>query len=149
MNNPITVMLVEDNAEYRAVVYLALDDEKDIDLIAEFGTPEIALRGILDKSIPEPDVILLDLRLPGMSGLDALPYFKEYTPRSKVIILTQSDEEADVLLAIMLGASGYLLKSASIRDILSGIKTVVKGGATLDPSVAKFILENLQNRLPK
>jgi DNA-binding NarL/FixJ family response regulator len=149
MNNPITVMLVEDNAEYRAVVNLALDDEKDIDLIAEFGTPEIALRGILDKSIPEPDVILLDLRLPGMSGLDALPYFKEYTPHSKVIILTQSDEEADVLLAITLGASGYLLKSASIRDILSGIKTVVKGGATLDPSVAKFILENLQNRLPK
>jgi len=142
-------MLVEDNAEYRAVVNLALDDEKDIDLIAEFGTPEIALRGILDKSIPEPDVILLDLRLPGMSGLDALPYFKEYTPHSKVIILTQSDEEADVLLAITLGASGYLLKSASIRDILSGIKTVVKGGATLDPSVAKFILENLQNRLPK
>ena len=146
---PITVMLVEDNAEYRAVVNLALDDEKDIELIAEFGTPEIALRSLLNKSGNHPDVILLDLRLPGMSGLDALPYFKEYSPKSKVIILTQSDDDKDVLRAIIQGAAGYLLKSASVSEILQGIRTVMTGGASLDAGVAKFILESLQNRLPK
>ena len=145
----ISVMLVEDNPEYRAVINLALDDEKEIDLIAEFGTPEIALRSLLDKSEDHPDVILLDLRLPGMSGLDALPYFKEYSPTSKIIILTQSDNEKDVLRAIILGASGYLLKSATVSEILNGIKTVMAGGASLDAGIAKFILENLQHRLPK
>jgi DNA-binding NarL/FixJ family response regulator len=149
MPDMISVLLVEDNAEYRAVVNLALDDEKDIELIAEFGTPEIALRSILDKSVDSPQIILLDLRLPGMSGLDAVPYFREYSPDSKIIILTQSDNEEDVLKAISLGASGYLLKSASIQEILRGIRTVVAGGASLDSSVAKFILKNLQNRLPK
>ena len=142
-------MLVEDNAEYRAVVNLALDDEMDIELIAEFGTPEIALRSIMDKSVANPDIILLDLRLPGMSGLEALPYFRNYSPTSKIIILTQSDREDDVLRAISLGASGYLLKSATVKEILSGIRTVVSGGASLDSSVAKFILQNLQNYLPK
>lgn len=145
----ISVLLVEDNTEYRAVVNLALDDEKDIELIAEFGTPEIALRSILDKSVNSPQIILLDLRLPGMSGLDAVPYFREYSPNSKIIILTQSDNEEDVLKAISLGASGYLLKSASIKVILTGIRTVAAGGASLDSSVAKFIFQKLQHRLPK
>ena len=146
---PISVMLVEDNHEYRAVVNLALDDEKDIDLVAEFGTPEIALRSLLDTPDNQPDVILLDLRLPGMSGLDALPFFKDYSPKSKIIILTQSDDNKDVLRAIIQGAAGYLLKSATVGEILQGIRTVMTGGASLDAGIAKFILENLQNRLPK
>jgi DNA-binding NarL/FixJ family response regulator len=145
----ISVLLVEDNSEYRAVISLALDDEKDIELIAEFGTPEIALRSLLDKSVASPQIILLDLRLPGMSGLDALPYFRNYSPDSKIIILTQSDRENDVLQAITLGASGYLLKSATVKEILHGIRTVVAGGASLDSRVANFILKNLQHRLPK
>ena len=149
MSDLISVLLIEDNAEYRAVINLALDDEKDIELIAEFGTPEIALRSLLDLSVPSPQIILLDLRLPGMSGLDALPYFREYSPNSKIIILTQSDSEKDVLRAITLGASGYLLKSASIKEILTGIKSVVAGGASLDAGVAKFLLKNLQHRIPK
>jgi DNA-binding NarL/FixJ family response regulator len=148
MNKLISVMLVEDNPEYRAVVNLALDDEKEIELEAEFGTAEIALRGLLDESVSKPNVILLDLRLPGMSGLDALPYFREYSPNSKVIILTQSDREVDVLQAIKSGASGYLLKSATVQEILNGVRTVIEGGAILDSSVAKFILQNLQDRLP-
>lgn len=149
MNDKIVVILVEDNAEYRAVVNLALDDEKDIELVAEFGTSEIALRELLNFSVPKPEVILLDLRLPGMSGLDALPYFREYAPESNVIVLTQSDKEEDVLRAISLGAAGYLLKSATVKEILNGIRTVVAGGASLDAGIAKFILKNLQSRLPK
>jgi DNA-binding NarL/FixJ family response regulator len=149
MSESISVMLVEDNPEYRAVVSLALDDEKGIELISEFGTPEIALRTLLDNSENHPDVILLDLRLPGMSGLDALPYFKEYSPQSRIIILTQSNSESDVLRAIRLGASGYLRKSATVSEILRGIRTVMTGGASLDTNVARFILENLQQHLPK
>ncbi len=117
--------------------------------MAQYGTAEIALRSLQSMSAPRPEIVLLDLRLPGMSGLDSIRYFREYAPDTKIIILTQSDQEADVLRAILLGASGYLLKSARVKEIIDGIRLVHNGGATLDSSVAKFLLQNLQSRIPK
>ncbi|MGY8693131.1 MAG: response regulator [Verrucomicrobiia bacterium] len=149
MNTPIQVMLVEDNKAYREVVNLAIEEEKDIEIMDQYGTSEIALRSLQSMSAPRPEIVLLDLRLPGMSGLDSIRYFREYAPNTKIIILTQSDQEADVLRAILLGASGYLLKSARVKEIVDGIRLVHNGGATLDSSVAKFLLQNLQSRLPK
>lgn len=142
-------MLVEDNKDYREVVNLAIGEEEDLEIMDQYGTTEIALRNLQSLEKPRPDVILLDLRLPGMGGLDSIRYFKEYAPKAKIVILTQSDQEADVLRAILLGASGYLLKSARVKEIVDGIRLVHGGGATLDPSVAKFLLQNLQSRLPK
>ncbi|MEN8694548.1 MAG: response regulator [Akkermansiaceae bacterium] len=149
MIQSITVMLVEDSREYREVIQLALKRDGSIDLLSEFGTAEIALRSIRAPEAPRPDVILLDLRLPGMSGLDALAHFKDSAPDSKVIILTQSDNEADVLRAIALGAAGYLLKSSTATQIKEGIRVVMSGGGTLDPAVAKFLMTSLQAQLPK
>lgn len=149
MNDPVKVMLVEDNPEFRKVIRLALSRDAAIELSSEFGTAEIALRSLRDGSVPaSPDVILLDLRLPGMGGLDALPLFTSSAPQTKVIVLTQSDSESDVLRAITLGAAGYLLKSSTIIQIKEGIRTVIDGGASLDPRVAKFLLKTLQTRLP-
>jgi DNA-binding NarL/FixJ family response regulator len=149
MNDPVKIMLVEDNPEFRKVIRLALSREADIELASEFGTAEIALRSLRDGSVPDsPDVILLDLRLPGMGGLDALPHFTSAAPHAKVIVLTQSDCESDVLRAIALGAAGYLLKSSTVPQIKQGIRTVINGGATLDPGVARFLLKSLQARLP-
>jgi two-component system nitrate/nitrite response regulator NarL len=96
-----------------------------------------------------PDVVLLDFRLPGMGGLDALPEFARCIPGAKIIVLTQSESEADVLRAIALGAAGYLLKSSTVSHIKEGIRTVVVGGASLDPTVARYLMTNLQARLPK
>lgn len=150
MKTPITVMLVEDNREYREVIRLALDRDQHTELACEFGTAEVALRSLRDRAIQRPpDVILLDLRLPGMSGIDALPHFTQSFPSAKIIILSQSDEEADVLRSISLGASGYLLKSSTILQIKDGIRHVFEGGASLDPSVAKFLLKSLQSRTPQ
>lgn len=70
-------------------------------------------------------------------------------PEAKIIVLTQSSRQQDVLRAISLGASGYLLKSATLDEITSGIRTVVAGGATLDADVARFILDSLQTKLPE
>jgi DNA-binding NarL/FixJ family response regulator len=126
MSTKIRVMLVEDNPEYRAVIHLALEDETDIELTSQF-----------------------DLNLPGMSGLEALPHFQTALPSTKTLILTQSNAEADVLRAITLGASGYLLKSAALHEITGGIHNIMKGGASLDSGVAKFILNTLQQQLPQ
>ncbi len=150
MNGNIRVTLVEDNPRYREVIVLALEHEPGLQLASQFGTAEIALRSLRDNPDGEaPDLILLDLRLPGMDGLEALPQFLAAAPRVKIMILTQSDNDADVLRAISLGASGYLLKSSTISMIVEGIRTVMNGGASLDAGIARFIVKALKTRLPK
>ncbi len=150
MPHIIRIMLVEDNPEYREIISLAIEDEPDLDLISQYGTSEIALRDLRDTSRHEtPDLILLDLRLPGMGGLESLPHFRSLLPDVKIIILTQSDNETDVLQAISQGANGYLLKTASVTKITEGIHTVMAGGATLDAGVARFIMNTLKSHLPR
>ena len=126
MKSPIEVMLVEDNREYREVIHLALQRDEGFQLTSEYGTAEIALRSFDAKSIPRiPDIILLDLHLPGMSGLEALPRFVDALPETKIMVLTQSDSKRDVLRAIALGAAGYLLKSSTVAQIKEGMRTVI------------------------
>lgn len=150
MKRKISIMMVEDHPGYRKTLNLAIEADPDIELVSEFGTAERALLSAHDReSRKKPDIILLDLNLPGISGLDALPTFVSSFSKAKVIILTQSEREVDVLRAIELGASGYLLKSASLTQITEGIRMVMNGGASLDPKVAKFILKNLQGRIPQ
>ena len=148
MNIPIRVMIVEDHPDYREGVRFAMETEPDIELYATFGTAERALKSIeqaaKDTKDQLPDVILLDLNLPGMSGLDAIPWFKKHAPDTHLLVLSQSDAEGDVLRAISSGASGYLLKNASLSKITEGIRTVMEGGASLDTHVAKYILEKMQ-----
>lgn len=150
MRSIIRVMMVEDHPEYRDGIALALECEDDIALLTTFGTAERALRHLQDRHTPQkPDVILLDLNLPGITGLEALPYFRSCLPEAKIIILTQSDREADVLAAISAGAAGYLLKSSPLRQINESIRTVMSGGAALDAKMARFILKNLEKNPPK
>lgn len=149
MTKPIRIMLVEDHAGYREVITRALKREADLDLASQFGTAEIALRSLQERPrTAPPDLVLLDLNLPGMSGLEAIPWFKRYVPETEIIILTQSDKTGDVINAITLGAAGYLLKSATASQIKDGIRTVMAGGASLDPHVARFILDTLKKRPP-
>ena len=148
MTNPIRITLVEDNLDYRDIITLTLGAESDIELISQFGTSEAALREL--KAMPKgdaPNLILLDLRLPGMSGLEALPHFREALPETPIIVLTQSDHEVDVLNAISQGAAGYLLKSSTLEKLTEGVRTVMAGGAALDASIAGFILKTLQSKL--
>lgn len=140
-------MLVEDHAGYREVIAHALGRTTNIELICQFATAEIALREVQNlNKFETPDLVLLDLNLPGISGLEAIPWFRKYIPQTKIIILTQSNKETDVLAAISQGASGYLLKSASVSEIKEGIEVVANGGASLNPSVARFILNTIRDR---
>lgn len=150
MSISIRVMLVEDNPQYREVIAIALSEEPNIELVAQFGAVEVALHSLRESSFSENvDIMLLDVRLPGMSGVDAIALIKEVAPKLKVIMLTQSDMEADVIRAIQSGAEGYLLKSVSIKEITQGIQTVVEGGAPLEPSIAKFVMQALRGEQPK
>lgn len=145
MKTPIHVMLVEDNPGYREVIELTLADTSDLHLNTVCGTAEAALQALQDT--PEkPQIILLDINLPGVSGIDAVPQIKKLRPDIQIIMLTQSGSEADVVKAIQTGATGYLLKSASIEEITQGIRTVADGGSSLDASVAKYIVDALHTQ---
>ncbi|MDO7681364.1 MAG: response regulator transcription factor, partial [Pirellulales bacterium] len=143
----IRIMVVEDNVDYRTVIALAIDDATDMKLIGLFGTTEIALRTLeTTRESEKPDILLLDLRLPGMSGLDALPLIHAASPATRIIILSQSDAPNDIVRAISSGVSGYLLKSARLKEITEAIRTVSQGGGSLDKNVAEFILEKMTTK---
>lgn len=149
MKKSIHIMLVEDHPAYRESITLALAKEPGIELKSQFGTAEQALRSLQAPNIKTPDLVLLDLNLPGMSGIEALPWIEDYAPDTKVIILTQSDQEADVLAAMSAGANGYLLKDTKRAMLRDAIHTVIDGGAMIDPAVAQYILNNLKTQSPK
>jgi DNA-binding NarL/FixJ family response regulator len=126
---------------------LVLGTTQDIAHAHQFGTADQALHFLQhDAAGNQPDLILLDLNLPGPSGIDALPRFKDFSPMTPIIVLTQSDREADVLSAISAGASGYLLKSSTGNQLLNGIRGAVKDEAPIDPKMARFLLENLRQK---
>lgn len=147
MKEPITLMLVEDSPAYREVITLAVERDTQLQLNNAYGTAEEALRALQEAPVRQrPHLVLLDLHLPSMNGLEALPWIKQYAPEVKVIILTQSSLEADVLKAISQGAKGYLLKSATMSQIKEGIRSVWEGNALLDGSLAGFLAQALASK---
>ncbi|MGJ8653731.1 MAG: response regulator [Opitutaceae bacterium] len=144
MEDVISITIIEDHLAFRKVIERTLKAVPNVTVLSCYGTAEIALRDLEDRKKKSPDIILLDLHLPGMSGLEAIPWIQKYTPKAKIIILSQSDNEADVVDAISKGATGYLLKSAKASEIIAAIQTVADGGASLDSGVARYIIDRIK-----
>ena len=144
---PIQVMVIEDNRIYRHAIAEALDENEAFSCIAEAVSSDEAFHLLTTEDL-RPDIILLDLEMPGTHGLDALPKLREKLPDTRIIILTQSDREVHVLKAITRGASGYLLKTAPLQEIFDSIREVFNGGASLDPNLAGITLKLIRNIQP-
>ncbi len=148
MKSRIEVAIIEDHPEYREMIEMLLEDEKHVFLNWKFGSAEWALRRIQsDQKKCRPDVILLDLGLPGMSGHEAIPELLALVPEAKIIVISQVNQERSVIQAITLGASGYLLKSATVAQIIRAIHEVNEGGNPLDAKVAGYLLKNMNSVL--
>jgi DNA-binding NarL/FixJ family response regulator len=134
-----SVWLVEDNAMFSMGVRRAVDSFGEMACTGCFSSVEAAFDA-LDKN-PAPDVILLDVQLPGMDGITALETFRDRAPDARVIILTVFDDADKIFRAVCAGASGYILKNSGIDQISDAIQQVMDGGAPMTPEVAKKVLD--------
>lgn len=136
---PATVWIVEDDGFFREAVAAVLADAPDVAAVAAFETVEEALAA-LDAG-GAPDVVLTDLQLPGMSGLDGLRAFRARAAAAHLVVLTVFEDEARIVEAICAGAEGYLLKPSSAEAIVAAVGTARRGGAPITPRIASRVLE--------
>ncbi|CAN5571360.1 response regulator transcription factor [soil metagenome] len=133
----IRVIVADDHALFRRGLEMVLESEPDIEVVAEAnnGNEVIAL-----AEQHMPDLVLMDVRMPGKGGIDAAQAIKDAVPHTKILMLTISDEEEDLYDAIKAGASGYLLKEISIEEVASAIRSVHAGQSLISPSMASKLL---------
>ncbi|MFP6875197.1 MAG: response regulator transcription factor [Roseibacillus sp.] len=139
----IRVWLVEDNEVFRRSVKRVITNLDGMSCDGSFESAEAAFRALQNQAAP--DVILLDVQLPGVDGLSALSKFKECIPDTRVIILTVFDDADKIFRAVCAGASGYVLKASGTDNIGESIRQVMGGGAPMTPAVAKKVLDAFAN----
>jgi DNA-binding NarL/FixJ family response regulator len=143
---PIRVLIADDHALFRRGLEMVLDEETDIELVGQAGDGAEAVKAAGELL---PDIVLMDIRMPKISGIEACRAMKEVAPTSKIVILTISDEEEDLFEAIRAGASGYLLKDIPLDEVAEAVRSVHGGQSLINPSMAgKLITEfaTLANR---
>jgi DNA-binding NarL/FixJ family response regulator len=135
----IVVWLIEDNHTYRQTIARVLNQVPDIDCAQDFSNAEDALHALLDGAVA--DVMLVDVELPGLNGIETVRRIKTISPATRIIMLTVFDDHEKIFRAVCAGASGYLLKTATVDKIIESIRDVCAGGASMTPGVAQSVLE--------
>ena len=136
----INVLLVEDHELYRMGLSMVLSKTEGINLISEASD---GIEGLKKAREYSPNVILMDIGLPNMDGIEATARIKEVLPDTKILILTSRNGEQDVLSAFAAGADGYVMKGATPEQTLSAIKAVNDGVGWIDPAIAQIVFSNL------
>jgi len=133
----IRSLVVDDHPLFRDGLVALLDTLPDIEVVGAVGTGEDAVRAVATDA---PDIVLMDLNLPGMPGLEATRRIVASAPGTAVLVLTMVDDDHSVIAALRVGARGYLLKGASQEEVLAAIRSVAAGGAVFGPRVASRVL---------
>jgi two-component system NarL family response regulator len=133
----LRVLIVDDHALFRRGLQMVLKQEPDVEVVGEAADGHEAVAKAQELM---PDVILMDVRMPKRSGIEATQKIKELLPHVKILMLTISDDEADLYEAIKAGASGYLLKEISIDDVADAVRSVWAGQSRISPSMAAKLL---------
>jgi DNA-binding NarL/FixJ family response regulator len=137
----ISVLLVDDHPVVRAGIRGMLDGEPDLAVVGEAGSGTEALTAVATLG---PDVVLMDLRLPGLDGADATSRILAAAPQTRVVVLTTYDTDRDILRAVEAGAAGYLLKDVSRADLLAAVRAAARGETVLAPAVAGRLMSRLR-----
>lgn len=136
----INVLLVEDHELYRMGLSMLLSKAEDINLVAEAAD---GVDGVKKAREFNPQVILMDIGLPNMDGIEATQRIKDFLPETKILIFTSRDSEHDVFESFKAGADGYIMKGASPEQTINAIKAVNEGVGWIDPAIAKIVFSNL------
>ena len=138
----IRVIICDDHALFRRGLTMVLESEEGIEVVGEAEDGADAIR---QAEALAPDVVLMDVRMPRISGIEATATIAASAPSSKILMLTVSDEEDDLYEAIKAGAAGYLLKEISIEEVATAIRAVVSGQSLISPSMASKLLSEFTN----
>jgi DNA-binding NarL/FixJ family response regulator len=139
MSSPIRVIIAEDHTLVREGTREILEREQDIQVVGEAARGDEAVRQALEHN---PDVLLMDMRMPGMNGIEATREVSAQAPSVKVLILSAHEDEDYVREALAVGASGYLLKTAPGRELVEGIRAVASGSTILSPELTRKLAQS-------
>ena len=146
MKEMTTVWIIEDDEDVRSCLEQYLNLSEDLRCTAAFSNCESALNTLKSESAPE--ILLIDLGLPGMSGIEGIAAFKEKVPDIEPLVLTVDDSREKVFSAIQAGASGYLLKTADVDEIVDACRKVAQGETSLDGNIARMMLNSFRKSRP-
>lgn len=138
----VRVMVVDDHDLFRSGLRQLLEAEPDIEVVADPRRGEEAVERAADL---RPDVVVMDVNMPGMSGIEATRALLDVSPDSAILMLTVSDADDEILDAVLAGASGYLLKDAHLAEILAGVRAAAAGQSMIAPRVAGSLLARLRH----
>lgn len=143
---PFHVWLIEDNVLFRRTVGRVVEALPGITAVEGFGSAEAALEEL--ETGPAPGTVLIDVGLPGIDGIECIRRLKARAPAAQILMLTVFEEDEKIFRAVCAGASGYLLKSASMREIAEAVAEVRRGGSPMTPRVARRVLEMFSKLAP-
>jgi DNA-binding NarL/FixJ family response regulator len=138
-----TVSIVEDNLTYRESLLKIVQYTNSLQCLHAFNSGEACLKQLEADPTSHPDILLLDLNLPGKSGIKILPHIKQLSPTTDVIVLTQNSDFLVAIHALKNGASGYLLKGANVQEIRKTIQDVVNGATYIDTKLSRLVMKGL------
>lgn len=134
----IRVAVVEDDARLRQTLEAFINRSGDMQFVAGYGSAETALAGLISEC---PDVVLMDIRLPGMSGIECVARLRKELPKTKAVMLTAYEDTDDVFRSLTVGAFGYMLKSAEPQRLREAIREAHQGGSPISGSVARKLVD--------
>src|SRR4051812_32319087 len=137
MNDPIRVLIVDDHAVVRSGLRKVLEAEADIEVVGEAGD---ARHAVFETRVSKPHVILMDVVMPGKSGIDAIPDVLHDAPDAKVLVLSMQDDPNYVRQAFAAGAAGYVLKEAADVEVVAAIREVARGGRYVHPELGARLI---------
>ncbi len=135
---PLRVGIVEDDDQLRAVFVQLIDGSGDMRCVGAYPSAEAALAELPSQA---PDVVLMDINLPGMSGIESVPRLRALMPAAQVMMLTVFDDTTSVFESLKAGASGYLLKRAPVGELLTAIRDLAAGGAPMSGVIARKVVQ--------
>jgi DNA-binding NarL/FixJ family response regulator len=138
----IRIVLADDHAFFREGLARVLSNA-GIEVVAEVANGEAAVEAAVEHA---PDVVVMDLSMPGLSGLEATRRLQQRAPAARVLVLTVSDSEADVIDAVVAGATGYVLKDASKEEVIAAVRAVAAGHALISPPIASTLLGRIRQQ---